>query len=343
MDYNIPMKLITIKDIAKKMGISHSTVSRSINDDPQISKATRDRVKKIINEMHYYPNAVARGLARARSNTIAVVTPSFFSPFSVEIMRGIEPEIIRSRYEMNYLSPRRYLDANSWGLDSILYERILNEKKAAAIIIISGNLYGGKNIIGRYRKAGIHVVFIEGGDKWGHRVRYDNEAAADMAVKHLISRNRKKIGLMVGNDRVVESMKERRHGFVKAMRRNGRVADENNMFVFYEDSPDIQRVALDFFIKNKVDAIYVASGDSDAQRLLDEAEKSGIKVPDDIAIISQDDMATASVVKLTAVRQPIVEMGKKAIELAVSAIETNNKKNMRDEIFYPELVVRKTT
>jgi len=79
-----------------------------------------------------------------------------------------------------------------------------------------------------------------------------------------------------------------------------------------------------------------------ALRLILEAQKSGIKIPEDLAIIGQDDTFLAQATGLTVIRQPIAEMGKKAIEIAVEAIEKKDIK-MRDEMFYPELIVRKTT
>jgi len=215
------MKAITIKDIGKKLGISHTTVSRAINGDTRISKATRDRVMAAVEEMDYSPNLAARGLVKGKSNTIAIVTPSYFANFSVDVMRGIEPEMIKTKYDICYYTTSRYTTMGTQGMDEHIYEMILNEKRADAVIVINGSLQGRKDIIKRYRDAGIHLVFVEGRDDWGHRVHYDNQKAAAMAVKHLVERGRKKIGLLIGNFDCVESMMERHDGFRKAMQEYG--------------------------------------------------------------------------------------------------------------------------
>jgi DNA-binding LacI/PurR family transcriptional regulator len=337
------MKFTTIKDIAKKLGINHSTVSRALNNDPCISGATAAKIKALAVEMDYTPNTAAKGLARARSNTIAIVTFSYFSPYPSEIMRGIEPEITKTKLEMDYYTTRRFTTVGTEGRDSYIFEKILDERKAGAIIIISINMAGSSNLLENYRKAGIHVVFIEGKGIWGHRVHYDNEKAAELAVNHLVERKRKKIGIMIGNTRYVQSYKERLNGFTKALRSHGLQADSSNVFEFPEDAPELHKTALDFFLKNKADAIYFAGGEYYMIRVLDEVWKMGIKVPDDLAIVGQDNTALSLAAGITAVRQPAVEMGRKAVEIAVRAIAENDLKNMHNEMFYPDLIIRKST
>jgi DNA-binding LacI/PurR family transcriptional regulator len=336
------MKLATIKDIAKKLGISHSTVSRVMNNDPRISAATKELVIKAAREMNYSPNTSARSLAGGKSNTIAVVTPAYFSIYSAEVMRGIETEVIKTGYEMDYYTTRRFTVAGVMGREVSIFEKILDERKADALISISGNVYGRGDILGRYKKAGIHVIFIEGKGGWGHRVHYDNERAAATAVNHLAERKRKRIGMLIGNTRDVESYKERLAGFKKAMKELDLSADDGNIISFDTDHPGIQKTAMDFFMEKKIDGIYVGTGDYTAFRLFDEIQKRGLKMPDDIALVGQDNAAVSMAAEITTISQPMMEMGKKAIEIAARAIEEKDM-NMRDEIFYPELIKRKTT
>ncbi len=337
------MRATTIKDIGKKLGVSHTTVSRAITGDTRISEKTRALVLKTAKEMHYTPNAAARGLVRGKSNTVAIVAPTYFANFSTDIMRGIEPEMIKTRYDINYYSTSMYTTIGTQGRDNYVFEKILNEKKADAIIILNTSLMGEDGILERYKKAGIHVVYIEGGGDWGHRVHYDNHMAASLAVKHLIERGRKRIGLLIGNWQYVASQKERVDGFKKGMQEYGGKLEKESIYSFYEDFGDECRNALHHFIENKINAIYVGTGDEDAAKIIAEANKLGLKVPEDLSIVGQDDIRMAGYLGLTTVKQPIVAMGQKAVELAVNAIEKNEVKNMRDEIFYPELIIRKTT
>jgi DNA-binding LacI/PurR family transcriptional regulator len=336
------MRLTTIKDIAKKLGINHSTVSRAINNDPRVNAVTKRRVMDMVKEMDYMPNMAARGLARGKSNTVAVVTFSYFSTFAVGLMKGIESEMLKTKYDMLYYSTSRYTFVGTADRDAYIYEKILNEKKADALIVFSGILYGRKNITERYKEAGIHLVFIEGKDTWGSRVHYDNISAAGMAVKHLQEKKRKKIGMLIGNTVDVQSFRERKAGFLKAFKPGDRQAAAANIFEFTEDTPEMALSALKFFTHNRIDAVYVAASDDYALRLLKEAQKTGLRVAEDMAIVGQDDTIAAVAADITTIRQPIIEMGKKAVEIAVRAMETNNIA-LRDEIFYPELIIRKTT
>ena len=92
--------------------------------------------------MSYFPNAAASGLARARSNTIAIVTFSYFLLYPSEVMRGIEPEIGKSRFEMDYYNTQKFTFSGPDGKESYIFEKILDERKADAVILISVNMPG---------------------------------------------------------------------------------------------------------------------------------------------------------------------------------------------------------
>jgi DNA-binding LacI/PurR family transcriptional regulator len=187
------------------------------------------------------------------------------------------------------------------------------------------------------------LVFIEGKDTWGNRVHYDNLGASRMAVRHFQGKKRKKIGMLIGNTVIVQSFRERKIGFLKSFKPDERKAAAANIFEFQENTPpEMIKSALNFFIRNRIDAVYVASGEDHGVYLLKEAKKMGLRVPEDLAIIGQDDSVAADTADLTTIVQPIVEMGKKSVEIAVLALEGGGVP-LRDEILYPELIIRKTT
>ena len=325
------MKLATIKDIAKKLGLNHGTVSRALSNAPHVSSITRRRVLEMAKELNYMPNMAAKGLARAKSNTVAVVTFSYFNKFAVDLIKGIETEMLKTKYDMVYYSSSQYTFVGTAGRDSYIYEKILNEKIADALIVFSGILYGKKDITARYKKAGIQLVFIEGKDTWGNRVHYNNLAAARMAVRHFQEKKRKKIGMLIGNTKIVQSFRERRAGFLRSFKPQDRKAAAENIFEFQENTPPEMIVrALNFFVNKKIDAVYAASGEEHSLYLLKEARKMGLRVPEDFAIIGQDDSPALEMADITLIEQPIVEM-------------EGDKVPLRDELFYPELIVRKTT
>jgi len=335
------MKFPTIKDIAKKIGVSHQTVSRALNNDPRVKKETAEKIKKLALKMNYIPNTAARSLARAKANAIAVVTFSYYAHFSTAIMSGVEPVIRNTNYDFDYYTTQKFTFTGPDGKESYIFEKILDERRAKAVIIISVNM--PEKTLLKYKKAGIHIVFLEVSGIWGHRVYYDNEKAAEMAVDHFIERGRKRVGIMIGNSQVVRSFNERMNGFKKAMLKHGLSVNEENVFEFIEEPPEVCKLALEHFLKNKIDAIYIAGSDAYLPSLLNEIRKKGLKIPDDIALISQDDFFIPLAANITAIKQPIKEMGQKAAEIAISAIEKNDLKKMQNVIFYPELIVRGST
>ncbi len=110
------------------------------------------------------------------------------------------------------------------------------------------------------------------------------------------------------------------------MQKHGLRVSKKNIFEFYEEHPNVCKKALNSFLKNKIDAIYLAGSDAYLPGFLEEIRTIGLKIPDDIAIISQDDVALPAAADVTAIKQPIDEMGKKAAEIAISAIEKNDFK-----------------
>lgn len=335
------MKFITIKDIAKKLGVSHQTVSRALNNDPRVKKETAQKIKLLAAKMHYIPNIAARNLARIKSNTISVITFSYYSHFPVAIMSGIEPVIRKTNFDFDYYTTQKFTFSGLDGKESYIFEKILDERRASAVILISINMQ--EKTLMQYKEAGIHVVFIEVEGVWGHRVHYDNEKAAELAVDHFIERKRKNIAIFIGNTKVVKSFNERMKGFKKAMQKHGLSIDDRNIFEFEEEPPDVCNIALKFFLKNKIDAVYLAGSDAYLLNFLKEIKNKKLKIPDDIAIISQDDVTLPLATDVTAIKQPIEQMGEKAAEIAISAIEKNDFKNMQNVIFYPELIIRGST
>lgn len=335
------MKFTTIKDIAKKIGISHQTVSRALNNDPRVKKETSQKIKLLAAKMHYIPNIAARNLARIKSKSISVITFSYYSHFPVAIMSGIEPIMRKTNFDFDYYTTQKFTFTDLGRKESYVFEKILDERRASAVILISVNM--SEKTLMQYKKAGIHVVFIEVEGLWGHRVHYDNEKAAELAVDHFIERKRKSIGIFIGNTKIVKSFNERIKGFIKAMQKHGLSVSDKNVFEFIEEPPDVCSKALNFFLENKIDAIYLAGSDAYLLNFLKEIKNKGLTIPDDIALISQDDVTLPLAAGVTAIKQPIEQMGQKAAEIAISAIERNDFKNMQDVMFYPELIIRKST
>ena len=338
------MSKVTIRDVAKRLNVNISTVSRVISNDPRISEETKLRVKKVIEDMGFKPSPTARMLAGGKTNTIAVISPSLFAHFAVDAMRGIESELVNTDYDFQIYTTSKFTINLGEGKKHVseIFERILSERKADALISISINIYNDK-VVKMFAERKFPLVFIEGKESFGHRVTVDNTSGTYDATKYLLSNGRKKIGFAVGHIKLVESQMERLNGYRKAIEESGAVYDKKMFFQIssHVDPAEPARI-LDYMIKQKVDAIMCAAGDWIATGIIKEAGKRGINIPQDIALIGYDDLDYTESIGLSTVRQPVVEMGKKAFNLAMEAISGDKNARQQTIIFKPELIIRRT-
>jgi LacI family transcriptional regulator len=327
------MKRVTIKDVAEKVGVTHVTVSKVINNKGRISEKTKKRVFDAIEALGYYPNYAARSLVKGRTNNIAVVEPGFSTGFPASIISGVQDAHSRTSYDLNLYSSR----ATGEGAEHI-YNRILNERRADAIIAVSIGM--DDKFFNEYKKAGIPVILIEAETKGAVSILADNENGAYKAVEYLLQKGRKKIGIVEG-DRKQRPQSERYAGYVKALKDFSLEPDESLVVTTIAYSYEDGKQAYNTLAAKGVDAIFCIAGDFVCNGVVDEARKKGIKLPEDISIIGFDDDFMSSSLGLTTVKQPIYEMGRKAYELAVLFAENKNRKS-ETVVFPTELMIRGT-
>ncbi len=336
------MKNVTIKDIAKKAGVDASTVSRVLSKDKRISAPTYNKVKKIIEKSGYKPNSAARILAGGKTNNIAVVIPSFMANVAINALKGIETELINTDYGLQIFTASKHTIKVRRDTRHIseIFRKILNEKKADAVISITLNIYDNE-VENGYEKSKIPLVFVEGKGGYGHRVAVDNVEGSFEATKYLIRKKRKRIGFVVGTCGLYEWCNERFAGYKKALG-EGKI-DFDRKLVYQIGShyyPDESARIFKFMKKQHADAVFCAAGDRFASGLIKEADKQKIKIPQTMAVIGYDDFDIAEHIGLTTVRQPAVKMGKTAFNLVLKSLKNGYK---RENIkFKPELIIRKT-
>ena len=328
---------LTLEDVARLAGVHRSTVSRVVNDSPNVSPEVRKRVQKIIQSTGYQPNAAARSLASQRSNVIGLVLPrsvsSFFTdPFFPHLTQGIafgcnDHNLTLSLFltgskedeEKMYprISRRGLLDGiliQAGRPDETMIERLTNSSIPSAII-------------GRpFETDGISYIDI------------DNVNAAIKATRHLINLGYQRIATITGNlDSTVSE--DRLEGFKKAMTAAGRIVDDSLMAE--GDFTEISGYqAMNALLPARPDAIFAAS-DIMAAGAIRAILEAGLSVPRDIAIVGFDDVPIArqSKVQLTTIKQPITRFGIKAVELLIDLIE-NGTQPARRMILDTELVIR---
>jgi len=332
---------VSLEDIAAKAGVSRSTVSRVINDEPYVSEKTRQRVKAVIEQEGFAPNPAARALVTQRSQAIGVVIPlvpvavfenAYYFP---TLLQGVS----RVTYEQDY-ALLLWLAQAAQGEESF-YRQVARNRLMDGVILASAP--DDNPVIERLLEKRIPFVLVERPSHYYDRVNYvtvDNVEAAFEAVSHLINLGRQHIGTITGNLAIPDA-KERLQGYRKALIAAGRDVDETLIVVGGFDHEGGYR-GMQQLLMQKVDAVFAAS-DLTARGALQALHEAQIAVPDDIAVVGFDDLPTAVQVSppLTTVRQPIEQKGAIAASILIDFIE--GKVSELQQIVLPtQLVIRES-
>ncbi|MGH7739464.1 MAG: LacI family DNA-binding transcriptional regulator [bacterium] len=341
------MKNVTIQDIAERAGVTKATVSMVINQDHRITEKTREKVLKIIKEMHYYPNQSARKLARGKSDVIAFVSARFAAPFIATVMDAFEQRAYQMGRYVHGIHP--YSTQHNTEVKEELLQQILYGRIADAVVVVT--IRPSEKIVREYAERKIPLVLLENSLPGSHSIRVDNERGGFLATEYLIRKGHKRIGLLNGitqpppGEDLVPSAVERLGGYRRALETHGIPFDETRMQGYGNYLFEEGRQGLTALLEKdpRLDAVFCAAGDIMAMGVLAEAQARGIRVPEDIALVGYDDMTASCLLKpaLTTVRQPIVQMGARAFETAIEAIDGHLTED-RNLVIQPELIVRES-
>jgi LacI family transcriptional regulator len=325
-----------LEDIAKKAGVSRSTVSRVINGDSYVSEKTRLKVMEIISHENYTPNLAARMLVTQRSQVVGVIVPSFSfddSFYFPSLLRGINDATAVCDYEMLVWMGESIKDHERFS------RRVLKNRLIDGLILASTEM--DSPLMESLVAAGTTFVMVERPATHQNRISYvtiDNTQAACDAVIYLASLGRQRIATITGNLNNIDAV-DRLAGYKRALEQAGRRYDENlvQQGNYVRDGAFNAMKAL---LPHKPDAVFVAT-DQMALGALNALQQEGVRVPDDVAVIGFDDLplASSTLPPLTTIRQPIHEKGMRAAALLIDLIE--GKVREPQQVILPtELVVR---
>ena len=331
---------VTIYDVAKKAGVGIGTVSRAVNDSPLISAETKARVLKVVDELKYQPHALAQGLARRRTNMIAIIVPFFTGYFYVEILKSIQNELSNNNYDMllyNVDKPEK---------TELFLKKTLEGRHVDGVILISlkiPNEYAKKFI-----ESKTPIVLVDSYYYSLDSLFVKNRNGAFCATEHLIKLGHKKIGMIDGHLKSSPAQ-VRLEGFKRALKKHNVQWDERYLVVsdFVAGADGFNREAgyqamkklLDLK-KDKPTAVFVSS-DIQAAGAIKAIGEAGFKIPHDTAIVGFDDIELAEFLDLTTMRQPLSKMGRLAVEILINKIRGASQK-MESKSFATELVIRKS-
>jgi LacI family transcriptional regulator len=333
------MANLTLEDIAKRAGVSRSTVSRVINGQQYVRQDVRERVLRVIQETGFHPNVAARALASQRSWMIGLVLPrsvsSFFAdPYFPRLTQGIAQACNRHDYSLGL-----FLVSTPEDEDKI-FSRISRKGFLDGILIQSGEMNDQLN----ERLVNLTVpIVVVGRPFQTNDVSYidvDNVKASFEAVTHLVDLGYRKIATITGPLNSTVSL-DRKEGYLNALLKHRLVV--NKSLIVEGDFTEVGGyTAMKQLLAAKPDAVFAAS-DIMALGAMRAARDAGFRVPEDIAFVGFDDLPLASLSNppLTTVHQPISEFGEKAVEILIDLIE-NGLKSSRRIIMDTALVIRES-
>ncbi len=308
----------TIHDIARLAGVSNATVSRVLNNKPDVNPETRERVLRIMEEHEFVPSMAASALAGRHSKLIGVLVPSLNHPFIAEIIRGVAAESEEQGYEIVLYTVLQQQDRME------IINRILATKLTAGLLAIQ--VGQSSEYLTRLYEQGFPVVIVTDQVEptsvpW---ILTDNRRGAYNATRHLIALGYRRIAHIYGRQTFCCSL-ERYEGYCDALREAGIPLDPR-LVVYGDFEPLSGRICARQLFSLPEDvrptAIF-SSNDMMSYGVISAAEEFGLRIPKDVALVSFDDIPSSAHLcpALTTVRQPFFEMGQHGTELLLHLIE----------------------
>jgi LacI family transcriptional regulator len=326
---------ITIKDVARELGVSYSSISRALNGKEGVSKETRDKILEAAERMGYQPNDLARGLVNKISKTVGVIIPDINNPFFGEIVAGITDASNENEYTI-------FLCISGWDPQiEKEYFNTLRKKRVDGIILKSA----GKNE--DYDDIKSPLMIVERYSKFNEKdsVEVDNEMGGYLAAKHLLDCGYKNLAFILGKEDHSASSRRRR-GAEKAMEQYGMTMNKDLVSEGKFTIEGGRQAAKTLFESgHPIDAIFCMN-DLIALGVLQYCDESNINVPDEVGVVGYDNISYAGLpqIQLTTIHQPKYELGKMLFETLLEEIQNQDTKRPTKKIILnPELKIRKTT
>jgi LacI family transcriptional regulator len=331
-------KKTTIRDIAKQAGVSYQTVSRVINNRPDVAKETRLRVEQTINDMGYLPSQMARSLRNKRTKTIGLIVPDIANPFFAEIAKGVEDAGFAGGYTVSLCNSNMTLQRE------LAYLERLQTKGVDGIIFIAATAQ--INHIRPLIDRGLPVIMFYR-DSGGLKVdtfKVDNIQMGYTATKHLLELGHRDIACIQPASPQTPSQ-GRIEGFRRALTECGLRANPTLMVRGNNLLSGGREAALKLVQDGAQFTAIFAGNDAMAIGAMRALRSGGYRIPEDVSVVGVDDITLASYAEppLTTIAQPKQEAGTQAVRCLIERIEGNYEGGPRRIALDTHIIVREST
>jgi LacI family transcriptional regulator len=329
---------VTIRDVARRSGVSPMTVSRVINESARVSPETRRRVERAISELGYVPSRLARGLSRQRTGTIALIVPDVANPFFTLVVRAAEEVARRADFRVILCDTRSDLAVERDVIGELLAHRVEG-------IVIAPVSDRSSAHLRRLDRFGVPFVLIDRtvAGVEADAVLGDSAAGARQLVDHLISLGHRRIGMVVESDEV-STARDRRRGYADALAAAG-IALDPALVADADADPrgGFEGMSRLLELEDRPTAVFTVNNLS-AVGAIEAVRAAGLEVPDDVALVCFDDIEYASRLYpfLTAMEQPAETYGTLGAQLLLERIEGRGPERRRMVVLPAQFVVRRS-
>jgi LacI family transcriptional regulator len=329
----------TLEEVARLAGVSRSTVSRVINEHPSVKAETRQLVWEAIRQSGYRPHAVARSLVTKRTQIVGMVIPEvvsnlFTDPFFPILLRGATETCNEHGYQLMLSLFSSSADRQE------IYQGLVQNAYLDGVIVASAAV--DDPLISDLLRDGMPFVAVGRSPiERVHSVDVDNVGGTEMAMAHLISLGHRRIGTITGRPDMTAGQ-DRLEGYRRALTAHGITIDED-LIADGDFTESSGMAGMQRLLQAEPSAVFVAS-DMMAVGALRALRQAGLRVPQDISLVSFDDIPIASATEppLTTVRQPIGRMATLAVETLLDLIEVPGS-GPRRIVLPTELVIRESS
>jgi len=318
-------KFITIKDISKEVGVSINTVSRALNDKPDINEKTKEKILQKAKEMGYVKNTFASMMKSQKSKIIGVVIPDSSNPFFSEVFKGIEEEARKSDYQTMIINTEGKYNLEEKAISTMIERRV----DGVLLFPMQNNYTDIEKLLSEKYPL---VLVGRGVENWNVDEIYNNEVKGGyLATKHLIDKGCNRI-VMISAEKFNTAARDRENGYMKALKESKlsyqKIENINKIHegLYIEEG---KKIIENILMRETIDGVFCYN-DLIAYGVIKELKENNKKIPEEIKVVGYDDIRFSKIFSpsLTTVSVNKEKMGKEAFNMLLRRIENIDSTTM---------------